>query len=98
MARTKHKAPSQRQLMVAEDIRHILTSVMIRSHYLDMSVVKSQVTVTEVQITPDLKSAKIYVLPPSGSNPQEVIKSLNNAASFYRSEVAKQVTQSIPHH
>ena len=92
MTRTKHKAPSQRQLMVAEDIRHILANVIIRSHYLETSSVKSQVTVTEVQISPDLKSAKVYVLPSSEANPTEIIKDLNNASSFYRLEVAKQIT------
>lgn len=92
MTRTRHKAPSQRQLMVAEDIRHILANVMIRSHYLETAVVKSQVTVTEVQISPDLKCAKVYVLPSCDMDPQEVIKSLNKASSFYRLEVAKQTT------
>ena len=92
MARTKSKAFSQRQLMVAEEIRHILANVMIRSNYLDTSLVKSHITVTEVQISPDLKYAKVYVLPSFEADTKEILKILNKFSSFYRTEVAKQLT------
>ncbi len=92
MTRSRYKAPSQRQLMVAEDIRHILATIMIRNHYLDASVIKTQVTVVEVRISPDLKQAKVYVMPAADQNYPEVIKALNKHASFYRTELGKQMT------
>lgn len=86
-----HSTPTQRQLRVAEEIRHILAQIFSRADYFDDVIQKAHVTVTEVRITPDLKSAKVYIMPMGGHQQEVVVEALNKAAPFYRSELGRQL-------
>ena len=55
--RKQAAGPSQRQLRVAEEIRHVLAGVFARHELRDPDLADAQVTVTEVRIGPDLKHA-----------------------------------------
>lgn len=80
--------PSQRQLRVAEEIRHILAGVLMRGDVHDPLLDGVSVTVTEVRISPDLKAATVFALPLAGSHVENVLKGLNRSAPFLRSQVA----------
>ena len=54
-------APSQRMLRTGEMIRHALASVIQRGETGDPEVDKLAPTITEVQLSPDLKIATAYV-------------------------------------
>ena len=54
-------APSQRMLRAGELIRHALASVIQRGDTGDPEIDKLAPTITEVQISPDLKIATAYV-------------------------------------
>jgi ribosome-binding factor A len=56
-------APSQRQLRVGELIRHELAEIFTRGDVLDPVVEKAGVTVTQVEMSPDLRVASSYVRP-----------------------------------
>jgi len=86
-----YSTPTQRQLRVAEEIRHILAQLFARVDYFDEVIQKAHITVTEVRISPDLKSAKVYVMPMGGAHQETVIEALNKAAPFYRSELGRQL-------
>ena len=55
------KAPSQRQLRVGEEIRHVLAGIFGRGELRDPSLADVVVTVTEVRIGPDLRRATAFV-------------------------------------
>ena len=55
------KAPSQRQLRVAEEIRHVLAGVFARGEVRDPDLAGVLITVTEVRLGPDLKHATAFV-------------------------------------
>lgn len=81
--------PSQRQLRVAEEIRHILAGVLMRGELRDPVLSGVSVTISEVRISPDLKNATAYAMPLGGALTGEVLKALNKSAPFLRSQVGK---------
>jgi ribosome-binding factor A len=87
-SRPDQPGPSQRQLRVAEEIRHILAGVLMRGELHDPLVAGVSVTVSEVRISPDLKNATVFALPLAGSKVEDVLKGLNRSSPFLRSQVA----------
>ena len=79
--------PSQRQLRVAEEIRHILAGILMRGDLRDPALVGVSVTVSEVRISPDLKNATVYSLPFGKGSVPDVMKGLNRSAPYLRSQV-----------
>ena len=76
-AKTSSKSPSKRQLRVGEEIRHILAGIFIRQDiYVDELSGKS-VTVSEVCVSPDLSSAKVFVMTLGGQDIEIVLPVLN---------------------
>jgi len=85
------KAPSQRQLRVGEELRHALSSILARGELRDPALVDLNLTVTEVRVSPDLKSATAYVVPFGGGGLEAAVVALNHASGFFRSRLAQQV-------
>jgi ribosome-binding factor A len=79
--------PSQRQLRVAEEIRHILAGILLRGDLHDAALAGVSVTVSEVRISPDLKNATVYSLPFGKAAVKDVMKGLNRSAPYLRSQV-----------
>ncbi len=84
--------PSQRQLRVAEEIRHILAGILMRGELRDPLLVGVSVTVSEVRISPDLKNATVFCLPFGKGEVANVLKGLNRSAPFLRSQVGHALT------
>jgi ribosome-binding factor A len=89
--KNKSKPPSQRQLQVGEEIRHILSLVFMRGDFSHPDVSGLSITVSEVRISPDLKNATAYILPLAGKNKEAVVRALTENSSFLRHLVAKSV-------
>lgn len=81
--------PSQRQLRVAEEIRHILAGILMRGELRDPVLAGVSVTVSEVRISPDLKNATAFAMPLGGVQLQPVLDALNRSAPFLRSQLGK---------
>ncbi|MDP9126986.1 MAG: 30S ribosome-binding factor RbfA [Pseudomonadota bacterium] len=83
---------SQRQLRVGEEIRHALATVLMRGDVpWGAGFDAPMVTITEVQISPDLRNATAFVMPLGGAHVEETVKSLNNLVGFFRHAIAKAV-------
>ena len=54
---------SQRQLRVGEMVKQAVSLIFIRGEAKIPNLETNRITVTEVRMSPDLKSAKAYVLP-----------------------------------
>lgn len=89
-AATRHaaKPASQRQLRVAEEIRHVLAGVFARGDIRDPDLAGVAITVTEVRISPDLKHATAFVTRLGRSDVGEKLPALRRAAPFLRRELA----------
>ena len=70
---------SQRQLRVGEELRHLISNVLLRETFYDQIIENNNITITEVNVSPDLKNAKVYIMPLGGENKFEVLDSLNKA-------------------
>jgi ribosome-binding factor A len=86
------KSPSQRQLKVGEEIRHLLSDVLRRSDFHHGVLTKTSVNVTEVRMSPDLRHARVYVLSLQGENMAEVVTALNELTSKIRHLLSKRLT------
>ncbi|WP_158745062.1 30S ribosome-binding factor RbfA [Acidisphaera sp. L21] len=81
--------PTQRQLRVAEEIRHLLSAIFLRGEFRDPALSDIQVTVTEVRISPDLKNATAFVTRLGRSDVDLIVPALTRAVPYLRSELAK---------
>ena len=70
---------SQRQLRVGEELRHLISNALLRESFYDQIIENNTITVTEVNVSPDLKNAKVYIMPLGGENKLEVLVSLNKS-------------------
>jgi ribosome-binding factor A len=96
MSRSKSKAggaaaPSQRQLRVAEEVRHALAAVLERGDFRDPDLAAAHVTVTEVRASPDLKHMTVFVTPLGGGDAGVLLAALKRAAPYLRGQVAQAV-------
>ena len=97
MARSRGNAPTQRQLKVGEEVRHALARILGRGELRDPDLAAAQVTVTEVRVGPDLKSATVFVTPFGGGEAEALVKALKRAAPYLRRELAHQaVLRTVP--
>ncbi len=82
------KGPSQRQLRVGEQIRHIIAETMARGHFHTGILLDSgRITVAEVRVSPDLKQAKAYVMSLGGEDMDEILPALNREAHIFQKEI-----------
>ena len=71
---------SQRQLKVGEELRHLISNALLRESFYDEYIKNNNITVTEVNISPDLKNAKVFVMPLGGKKKDDVLDSLNKVS------------------
>ena len=83
------RQPSQRQLRVGEEIRHILAEILERGNIRDPDVANRPVTVTEVSVSPDLRNASVYVIPLGGGDCLSLLAGLKRVRSFLRHEIGR---------
>ncbi|MCB8873828.1 30S ribosome-binding factor RbfA [Acidisoma silvae] len=82
-------APSQRQLRVAEEVRHLLADIFARDTIRDHELTGIVITVTEVRISPDLRKATAYVTRLGRSDVDKLLPALKRVAPFLRGQLAK---------
>ena len=83
--------PSQRQLRVAEMIRHKLAEMLSRGEIDDDVLSGHVITVPEVRLTSDLRIATVYVMPLGGEGAEPVIQALARHKKFIRGEITRTV-------
>jgi ribosome-binding factor A len=82
---------SQRQLRVGEALRHVLAELLMRGAVHDPALVEARLTVSEVQVSRDLRHAVAYVTELGGDLGDELLDALNRAAPYLRGEAARRV-------
>lgn len=81
--------PSQRQLRVAEVIRHRLAEVLARGDVHDPELSRLSITVSEVTTSPDLKHATAFVMPLGGLQADAALAALRRCKAELRHLVAR---------
>ena len=85
------KVYSQRQLRVGELVKQNLGELFIRNEAKIPSINSKLITVTEVRMTPDLKTARVYVIPLGGIDTKETVKILTEFSHLVRKALSKRL-------
>ena len=88
---TSQKAFSQRQLRVGELVKQNLGELFIRNEAKIPAMNSKLITVTEVRMTPDLKTARVYVIPLGGVDTKEIVKILTEYSHLVRRALSKRL-------
>ncbi len=85
----QNNGPSQRQLRVGEQIRHIMAETLLHGHFRDEALINmaANITVTEVRPSPDLKQATAYVISLGGEKMDVLLPALNNNAPAFQKDI-----------
>jgi ribosome-binding factor A len=84
-------APSQRQLRVGEELRHILAELLMRGRLREPALTDAQFTVAEVRISADLRHAVVLVTELGGDLRPERLAALQRAAPQLRGELTRRM-------
>ena len=79
---------SVRLLKVGEQVRHVLSELLLRQEVHDAVLTARSVSVTEVRMSPDLRHATVFVKPLLGKDEEVVLKALRTNIPFFQREVA----------
>lgn len=91
------KAPTQRQLRVGEEIRHILAQLFSLQTSGQALLDRSSITVTEVRVSPDFQNATIFIVPLGGQHLKEILAALKERSWYFRKELAHRLkTRVVP--
>lgn len=82
---------SVRLLKVGEQVRHILSELLMRQEVHDEVLTAHSVSVTEVRMSPDLRHATAYIKPLLGANEDAVLKALRTNTAYFQKEVAQRL-------
>jgi len=82
---------SVRLLKVGEQVRHILSELLMRQEVHDEVLSAHSVSVTEVRMSPDLRHATAYIKPLLGANEEAVLKALRTHTAYFQKEVAQRL-------
>ncbi len=88
---SSQKPFSQRQLRVGELVKQNLGELFIRNEAKIPTINSKLITVTEVRMTPDLKTARVYVIPLGGVETKETVKILTEYAHLVRKALSKRL-------
>jgi ribosome-binding factor A len=89
------KPPSQRQLRVGEEVRHILASTLLRAESGDPLLDTASISITEVRVSPDLHHATVYIMPLGGEKTPEILAAFKDKAWYFRKAVAQNLQTRI---
>ena len=82
---------TQRQLRVGELVKQNIGELFIRNEAKIPSINSKLVTVTEVRMTPDLKTARVYVIPLGGIDTKETVRILTENSHLVRRALSKRL-------
>ena len=88
---TSQRQFSQRQLRVGELVKQNLGQLFLRNEAKIPLLNTKLITVTEVRMTPDLKTARVYVIPLGGIDTKETVKILTEYSHLVRKALSKRL-------
>ena len=84
------RAPSQRRLRMGETVRHRLAEIMLRASFRDPQLQGLDlVTISEVEMTADLRDATVFVSVLGRADADETVRALDRAAGYFRGELGR---------
>ena len=69
----------------------MISNALHRETFYDVVLESNNITVTEVNVSPDLKNAKVYIMPLGGENKIEVLESLNRIKGYIQKLISSEI-------
>tara|TARA_B100001123_G_C14867937_1_gene850734 strand:- start:317 stop:682 length:366 start_codon:yes stop_codon:yes gene_type:complete len=91
MIKNNNTSFSQRQLRVGELIKQSLGQIFLREEAKLPTLETRNITVTEVRMSPDLKSARAYVIPLGGKDTDDAVTILTEFSHRIRKALSKKI-------
>ena len=88
---SQQKEVSQRQLRVQELLRSALNEILIRGESKNPILDNILITITYVDVSPDLRNAKFYIVPSDINKIKIIIESFNESKKIIRKKIADKV-------
>ena len=85
------KEPSQRQLRIAQEIKKIIAGALERGDVRNPLILDNFVTITNVDISPDLKYCTVYFMTLNGQNLGQIEDDLNAEARGMKKIIASKL-------
>lgn len=79
---------SVRLLKVGEQVRHVISELLVRQMVRDEVISAHSISVTEVRMSPDLRHASVFVKPLLGADEAVVLKALRTNTAYFQKQVA----------
>ena len=83
------KAPTQRQLKVGEQLKRIISDLINSQKILEHYIGNILVVISEVQLSPDLKRANVFIMASGIKEKELTLKLLNDNAHRFASFLSK---------
>ena len=88
----KNAFKSHRQLKVGEELRYLISNALLRESFYEEHIKDNNITITEVDVSPDLKNAKVFVMPLGGKNKLDVLNSLNKITGRLKKIISNSIS------
>ncbi|HLT01073.1 MAG TPA: 30S ribosome-binding factor RbfA [Geminicoccaceae bacterium] len=85
------RGPSQRQLRVGEEIRHVLAELLTRGGLREPALADARLTISEVRVSADLRHAVVFVTELGGELSPERLAALERVAPQLRGVVTRRM-------
>lgn len=85
------EGPSQRQLRVGEEIRRVLARVFERGELHEPALAGARITISEVSVSPDLRNATVWVVPPIDADIADILTVLGRVSGRLSGIAAREV-------
>ena len=89
MNKRAQQGANQRQLRVGELMRKGLSDILHSGEVHHADLTDASITVTEVRVSSDLRSAVAFVLPLGGENAEAVLEGLQQCAPYLRGRLGR---------
>lgn len=83
-----NKEPSQRQLRIAQEIKKIIADAIARGNVRNPLILENMVTITDVDVSPDLKYCTVYFMTLNGQNLGQIEDDLNAETWCLKKQIA----------
>jgi ribosome-binding factor A len=74
---------------VGEELRHIIAELIERGGMRDPDLRGASITITAVDVSPDLHNATAFIMPLGGQDSDRVVAAMRRAAPWFRTRVGE---------
>lgn len=92
LIKTKQSFFAKRRLRIGEEIHRVLAKVLLQSKFNENFQIEDTVTISRVEVSCDLKYAKVYILSSLDKDSKRVSRLMKMNVHLFRNELKEELT------